>query len=202
MKRRDASVPKANGNQVNELDLELRLGYLIHDVSRLRRTLYDKWLSPLGITRSQWWVLAFLSRRDGMPQTDLAAELEVGKVALGALIDRLEDAGFVKRTLDGGDRRIKRVVLTPKGIGIVATLRKVSADFNKRILRGIPRDRLETMTVALHAMKQNLIDGGKEFAADGERADDQAPRKTRTPRVPNVQPQAKPSKRRPRRAAA
>ena len=43
---------------------ELRLGYLIHDVSRLRRTLFDKWLSPLGITRSQWWVLAFLSRKE------------------------------------------------------------------------------------------------------------------------------------------
>lgn len=49
-------------------DAELRFGYLIHDVSRLRRTLFDRWLLPPGITRSQWWVLAFLSRDDGMPQ--------------------------------------------------------------------------------------------------------------------------------------
>ena len=37
-----------------------RLGFLIHDVSRLRRTVVDKALRPLGVTRSQWWVLANL----------------------------------------------------------------------------------------------------------------------------------------------
>ena len=78
-------------------DWDLRLGYLIHDVSRLRRMMFDRALAPLGITRSQWWVLAFISRKDGMPQTQLAQELDVGKVALGALIDRLEAAGFVTR---------------------------------------------------------------------------------------------------------
>ena len=153
---------------MKEQEWELRLGYLIHDVSRLRRTLFDKWLNPLGITRSQWWVLAFLSRRSGMPQTDLAAELEVGKVALGALVDRLEEAGFVKRTLDDEDRRIKRVVLTPKGVGIVVALRKVSADFNKRILADIPREQLALMFTTLHFMKQNLIEGSREFAASTE----------------------------------
>ena len=68
---------------------DLRLGYLIHDVSRLRRLSFDRELAPLGITRSQWWVLAFIARNDGLPQTELANELEVGKVALGALVDRL-----------------------------------------------------------------------------------------------------------------
>ena len=31
----------------------LRFGFLIHDVSRLRRTIADKTLRPYGITRSQ-----------------------------------------------------------------------------------------------------------------------------------------------------
>ena len=119
-------------------DLELRLGYLIHDVSRLRRTLFDKWLSPLGITRSQWWVLAFLSRNDGMPQTELALMiLDVGKVALGALIDRLEESGFVKRVPDKSDRRVKRVVLTKQSKEVVETLREKSSEFNQSILSDI-----------------------------------------------------------------
>src|SRR5438067_11869208 len=60
---------------VPDLDWKLRLGFLVHDVSRLRRKAIDRVLKPLGVTRSQWWVLAFLSRRDGMPQVNLAAEL-------------------------------------------------------------------------------------------------------------------------------
>ena len=145
---------------------ELRLGYLIHDVSRLRRTLFDKWLSPLGITRSQWWVLAFMSRNDGMPQTELALELDVGKVALGALVDRLEEGGFVKRVLDPSDRRVKRVVLTKQSAGIIETLREKNHQFNERILAGIAGDHIEITTETLRKMKRNLIEGAKGFAAE------------------------------------
>ncbi len=34
--------------------------------------MFDRDLAPLGITRSQWWVLAFISRKDGLPQTQQA----------------------------------------------------------------------------------------------------------------------------------
>lgn len=101
---------------------DLRLGYLIHDVSRLRRVEFDRELAPLGITRSQWWVLAFISRNDGLPQTQLAIELDVGKVALGSLIDRLQAAGFVERRADGKDRRVKRVFLTPDGRRLITDI--------------------------------------------------------------------------------
>ena len=70
-----------------DLNWELRLGFLVHDVSRLRRRVVDRALKPLGVTRSQWWVLAFLSRSDGMSQVALADELDLGKVALGP-VDR------------------------------------------------------------------------------------------------------------------
>ena len=68
-----------------------RLGFLIHDVSRLRRTVVDKALRPLGVTRSQWWLLANLSRHEGggIVQTELSKVMDVGKVTLGGLIDRL-----------------------------------------------------------------------------------------------------------------
>lgn len=173
---------------VSDYDSELRLGYLIHDVSRLRRTLFDKWLSPLGITRSQWWVLAFLSRNDGMPQTDLALELDVGKVALGALVDRLEEGGFVMRKLDPADRRVKRVVLTKQSRALIETLRAKNAAFNQRILTGISHENIEATTETLRTMKHNLIDGIKGFSSEnGEEPASQptgkpAARKSQKPR--------------------
>lgn len=136
---------------------DLRLGYLIHDVSRLRRMMFDRALAPLGITRSQWWVLAFISRKDGLPQTQLANELDVGKVAVGALIDRLESAGFVLRQADPVDRRVKRVFVTKQARGFVNKLRKETDKFNARIVDGINRKDLEVTSGALLAMKSNLL---------------------------------------------
>jgi DNA-binding MarR family transcriptional regulator len=142
---------------VDRPEWDLRLGYLIHDVSRLRRMMFDRALAPLGITRSQWWVLAFISRKDGLPQTQLANELDVGKVGVGALIDRLESSGFVIRQADPVDRRVKRVYVTKQARGFLEKLRKETDKFNEKIARGIDRKQLEATSDALLAMKRNLL---------------------------------------------
>ena len=106
------------------LDWELRLGFLVHDVSRLRRNVIDRALKPLGVTRSQWWVLAFLSRRDGITQVALAQEMDLGKVALGGLVDRLEAVALIERRGDRNDRRVKRIFLTKAGLKLIKMIRK------------------------------------------------------------------------------
>jgi DNA-binding MarR family transcriptional regulator len=152
---------------MDDKDWDLRLGYLIHDVSRLRRTIFDRWLSSLAITRSQWWVLAFLSRRDGMPQTQLAQELDVGKVALGALIDRLESSALVERQPDPQDRRLKRIFLTKQSKKVLKPIREKSDEFNERILKGISRRDLDVTASTLRTMKHNLLEVGAESESDG-----------------------------------
>lgn len=160
----------------------LRLGYLIHDVSRLRRVTYDRELAPLGITRSQWWVLAFISRNDGLPQTQLANELDVGKVALGSLIDRLQSAGFVERRADDKDRRVKRVFLTDRARQQIKITTPISDSFNTRILSGISRQDLELTSRTLYAMKDNLLalaaESGGDLALDDD--EEKAPKAPRS----------------------
>src|ERR1700756_2028944 len=107
-----------------DVDWELRLGFLIHDVSRLRRSAFDRVLKPLNVTRAQWWMLAYLSREDGMTQSQLAVELDMGKVAIGGLIDRLEKGGLVRREADAADRRINRIFLRPNSKQTIAKNRK------------------------------------------------------------------------------
>jgi DNA-binding MarR family transcriptional regulator len=137
-----------------------RIGFLVHDVSRLRRTVVDKALKPIGVTRSQWWVLANLSRHDsadGMMQTELARLMDVGKVTLGGLIDRLEASGYVARRPDPSDRRAKRVVLTPSGVRLLAEIQKIGEVVNAKIVADIPRSDIARTEDVLHRMKQQLI---------------------------------------------
>ncbi len=140
-----------------DLNWELRLGFLLHDVSRMRRRVVDRALKPLGVTRSQWWVLAFLSRSDGMSQVALADELDLGKVALGQLIDRLEKTGFVSRRPDEADRRVKRVYLTRRSHALIAQIRANVSVTEKEILEKIEPEDLKATVRALRAMKENLL---------------------------------------------
>jgi DNA-binding MarR family transcriptional regulator len=152
-----------------DLKSVLRLGFLVHDVSRLRRSVVDRALRPLGVTRSQWWVLAYLSREDGMPQVVLADQLDVGKVALGGLIDRLEASGLVERRLDQTDRRVKRVFLTRKGTELVEQIRDHVSEAEAAIVAGINARDLERFGSLLKKMKGNLL----ELLKNGESEPDE-----------------------------
>ena len=145
-------------------------------------------MAPLGITRSQWWVLAFISRKDGLPQTQLANELDVGKVALGALINRLETSGFVVRQADPVDRRVKRVYLTKQARGFLEKLARRPINSVQRSRAAFSENNWRKTSDALLAMKRNLLamsDGtmaAKTLDADAAK--------------PTKRPKTKPSERR------
>ncbi|WP_176593570.1 MarR family winged helix-turn-helix transcriptional regulator [Sphingobium sp. EM0848] len=148
---------------------QFRLGFLIHDVSRLRRTVIDKALKPLGITRSQWWVLSNLSRNSSheMVQTELANVLDIGKVALGGLLDRLEASGYIERKADPADRRAKRVVMTRKGEEVLEQMQEQGADLNRETLRDISEEEVRLAEDIMHRMKKRLIEMDAELRNSG-----------------------------------
>ena len=135
------SIPSATSDSSRE---GIRLGFLIHDVSRMRRSAYDQFMKPLGVTRAQWWVLAYLSRHDGMMQTQLADVLEVGKASLGDVIESLERSKWVERRPDPTDKRAKRVYLAKAAQGLIKRMTAMENEFNGQILADFtPAERAE-----------------------------------------------------------
>lgn len=140
----------------SEEDLVLRLGFIIHDAARLRRIVIDDLFKPLRVTRSQAWAMAYLSRRDGVPQSDLADEMGLGKVTLGGLIDRLQDVGMVERRADANDRRIKRIHLTPEGRRVIKEMRVLTVQANEDMLQGISVEEVRSCVEMLRKLNKNL----------------------------------------------
>ena len=135
----------------------IRLGFLIHDVSRMRRTAYDQLMKPLGVTRAQWWVLAHLSRNDGMMQTQLAGALDVGKASLGTLIERLESSGLIERREDPIDKRAKRVYISRAGQLLLKKMMTEESRLNAMILQGVSEAEREEMIRHLSHIKGALL---------------------------------------------
>lgn len=136
-----------------------RLGYLIHDVARMRGTLFDHHMTPHGLTRSQWWVLASLYRNEtneGMIGTDLARMIDIGKVTLGGLIDRLEARGYVERRPDAVDRRAKRIFITDKGLEVIEVMRDITTTMNQKVCVGLSEDQIAELESGMLLMKNNI----------------------------------------------
>jgi len=88
------------------------IGYVLSDVARLIRTVFDRRVRDIGLTRAQWLVLTRLYRRPGASQTELADMLETDRASAGRMIDRMQKNGWVERRADSDDRRINRLYLT------------------------------------------------------------------------------------------
>ena len=88
------------------------IGYVLSDVARLMRTVFDRRVRDIGLTRAQWLVLTRLYRRPGASQTELAVMLEIDRASAGRMLDRMEKNGWVERRADSDDRRINRLYLT------------------------------------------------------------------------------------------
>lgn len=147
---------------------DLKLGFLIHDVSRMRRKAFDQFMKPLGVTRTQWWVLAHLSRQDGMMQTQLADVLEVGKASLGTVIERLEIGGLIERRPDPIDRRAKRIYLARTAQNLLEQMSAFERAFNEQLLQGLGPAERDQLVFLLSTLKQSLstMDMGDSHTPD------------------------------------
>jgi len=126
-----------------------------------------------------------------MMQIELARLLDVGKVALGGLVDRLEENGFVVRTPDKLDRRSKRVTVSPKGKALVQKMSVIAMEMNAQIMRGIPAAKQRELEDMLAQMKPNLIEMNalpSSTNGSGESRTTSAPRVTKKPKAEATPP--------------
>ena len=137
-------------------DYDKNFGFLIHDVARLLRVAYDRRMKPLGLTRSQWWVINHLFFHPGISQTNLAKLLDVGRATLGRLLDRLEAKQWIYRQPDDKDSRIKRVYLSDTVRPTLQTMRHEAKRTVDGALSSLSEKEQSQLFSMLHRMKTEL----------------------------------------------
>lgn len=135
---------------------ELHIGWLVTDVARMTRTVFDRRVRALGLTRPQWLALVRLKRRPGCSQSELADIMEIEKAPLGRIVDRLTEKGWIERRPDAQDRRINRIYLTDRGERVYAAISPISVSTMEDALSELSPDDCEQLSRLLLIMKSTL----------------------------------------------
>jgi DNA-binding MarR family transcriptional regulator len=149
------------------------IGYLLSDTGRLMRTVFDRRVRALGLTRSQWLLLSRLHRHPGASQTELAEMLEVEKASAGRMVDRMERNGWVVRRPDSTDRRINRIHLTPEAEKIHKRMWVIAEATVDDALAGLnlrERAELARLLGEVKLRLNRMAGNGATMADDGARA--------------------------------
>jgi MarR family transcriptional regulator, transcriptional regulator for hemolysin len=132
------------------------IGFLTYDISKHMRQTFDLKARGLGVTRQQWRTLFFLARHDGPTQTELADSLEVERISVGRMVDRLVDNGLVERRADPLDRRVWRLHLLPAAYEIVNSLNAIGHNLEREALADMPEDKQRDLALLLDQLLQGL----------------------------------------------
>tara|TARA_R110001606_G_scaffold281708_1_gene430367 strand:- start:14 stop:343 length:330 start_codon:yes stop_codon:yes gene_type:complete len=81
-------------------DERVDLTFRLNHAARLLRGRFDSVMLSFELTRAQWRALLYIARLSNPTQSELAEVLESGRASVGALIDQLEQRGYVCRVKD------------------------------------------------------------------------------------------------------
>ncbi|MEV1131527.1 MarR family transcriptional regulator [Agromyces sp. NPDC049794] len=91
------------------------LGFLLARASAVAVAAGNDALRPLGLTVRAFATLCLAAENDGMTQREISDFLRLDPSRVVAIVDDLEDRGFVARAVTRADRRMKAVIATPAG---------------------------------------------------------------------------------------
>lgn len=132
------------------------LGFLLHDVARLLKKRFEQNSRGSGLTRSQWQVLAYLARNEGINQTGLAELLDIEPITLSRIVDKLEAMGLVERFPHPTDRRVWLLNLAPSARPKLEQVRKLGDLTRGEALAGVPETERQALVKTLTRLKTNL----------------------------------------------
>lgn len=102
--------------------------WMSHVIERITNQTMPSLSMPTGMTFVRMWALTAIaqeaSQGNAIRMSDIAAELGITPRSATAVVDGLEQLGFVSREADGHDRRSVRVAMTKAAEALLPTMRE------------------------------------------------------------------------------
>ena len=109
-------------------------GFLISQIKQISGRIFEKLLADAGVDAfngAQGRILYVLWQGDGIPIAQLSQSTGLAKTTLTSMLDRMEQAGLLRRTFDTADRRQIRIFLTREARRLQGGYDQVSRAMNE-----------------------------------------------------------------------
>jgi DNA-binding MarR family transcriptional regulator len=124
---------------IAEATSETCLATRVRQLSRIVTRVYDDALRPLGITGSQYTLLAQLAARDSITAVEIGHDLDIEKSTLSRNLKRLLALGHIIMDPPAG-RRGRGLHLTPKGQVVLREAYPIWQDAQKKTVGAMGSD--------------------------------------------------------------
>jgi DNA-binding MarR family transcriptional regulator len=142
-------------------------GPLIQRLSKKIKYLAEENLVKHKITLEQVKILKFLAAKSKeltvVYQKDIETEFDVKRSSVTSILQNMEKSGLISRESDQEDARIKRVILTEKGIKLSILLKDYIENLEATIVKDMTTEEKEIFTQLLKRALNNVESLTKEI---------------------------------------
>ncbi len=133
-------------------------GFLLSKAHQLMGRVFNRLLREHGIefNSAQGRILFVLWERDGIPITELAQATMLSKSTLTSMLDRLEEAGHLRREPSPEDRRATLIALTEKNRLLRDRYNQVSKEMTELFYEGFTPEEVASFEDYLRRILENL----------------------------------------------
>ena len=148
---------RMTGESSDASDLDERFEIALRNTAMAWRQAVDRRLRRLGLSRVSWMTIAAATQaRTPLSQSALADTLAVSRASMVQTIDRLVEAGLVKRESSASDRRLKRIVVTDAGTHLHSLMKDEVAAVRRQMLDIVELEKLAQLTELLETLQEPL----------------------------------------------
>ena len=117
-----------------------RLSHFVLEMQRCFLLRLCKELAPGNVSFVQFFLLAFLDQKEVLTMSAIAKKMGHTTAAASGLVARLENLGYVVRSVAPDDRRKVMVCITPKGSALVRRIREEMVGNLMKVLEHLTPD--------------------------------------------------------------
>jgi DNA-binding MarR family transcriptional regulator len=114
-------------------------------------------LSSYDIGSGQYIFLLALYKKDGISQEEVSDHLKIEKTTTAKAMKRLEKEGYIKRSIDSGDKRAYKVFLTQKALDIKPVIYNLIKNWAGILMTDLTGNEKETIYQLLEKMAKNAF---------------------------------------------
>ncbi len=146
---------------------EERIGFEIRRLDHMLARNIQACVKSAGldeVTLMHGWIIRFLyaNRNRDIFQKDVEQHFSIGRSTVTNIIQLMEKKGFVARQSVEHDARLKKVVLTEKGIQSHETMEALIESLDMSLVEGITDGELEVFYSVIEKLKENLTANGRD----------------------------------------
>ena len=136
--------------------LDRSLGYKLRvSGQRIKAGLHRAFMAQgYDLTGEQWSLFCVLWEKDGVSQVELARRVGKDRHTITRMLGVMEKNGWIRREADRGDRRRRRVHLTPGGRDLQPVLTPITLEYTRRVFAALNSREL----AELERLHQRLLD--------------------------------------------